>query len=196
MAQYSGNDTFPASAELVNDGTVRDAGSVNVLAETALDRTTFLRNVGFRRVAAWSHTNEVTIRSWTFSATTYAPNTSFPSDWLVTVPNARVGDIITVDASGIFASDASTSFWRLGATDNSTGGGSEVLLPGYVQVGIDDGEAQQQYATISTYHTVVTAGATRLRMLGRYEGTLGTIFAIIATGVLRATLLRPTGSSA
>lgn len=43
MAQYEGQDQFPASAELVTDGTPRDAASVNVAIEAALDRTQYLK---------------------------------------------------------------------------------------------------------------------------------------------------------
>lgn len=44
MAQYAGSDVFPVSFEEVNDGTARDAASVNVGLESLADRTIWLKN--------------------------------------------------------------------------------------------------------------------------------------------------------
>ncbi|WP_437285670.1 hypothetical protein [Sorangium sp. So ce406] len=191
MAQYSGQERFPASFETVNDGSGRDAASVNVGLEALADRTLFLRNVGFRRVAFWYYDDQVRFRAWAFNSTTYSPNFTFPDDWVVTVPNTRVGDIITIDASGFFNADSTFGFWKVGATDNVTGGGTEVLTPGLMRLG----GGAQMWATFTTLHTVAVAGTTRIRLLGRYEGSLNAGLAAAASGVLRAALFRTSGSS-
>ncbi|AUX25166.1 uncharacterized protein SOCEGT47_057100 [Sorangium cellulosum] len=191
MAHYSGQERFPASFETVNDGSGRDAAGVNVGLEALADRTLFLRNVGFRRVAFWSYDNQSSFRSWAFNSTTYSPNVTFPNDWVVTVPNTRVGDIIMVDASAFLNADATFAFWKIGATDNFTGGGTEVLTPGLVRLG----GGAQMWATFTTLHTVAVAGTTRLRLLGRYEGSLNAGFSAAASGVLRAALFRSSGSA-
>ncbi|WP_437982916.1 hypothetical protein [Sorangium sp. So ce117] len=99
MAEYSGQDRFPGSFETLNDGTVRDAASVNVGLEALADRTAYLFN---RRIEA------VHFTSWGNEdggvglppATTYA-------DWLdagsrvfrVDVPNVEPLDVLLLDCS-------------------------------------------------------------------------------------------------
>jgi len=191
MAQYSGQELFPAAFETVNDGSGRDAASVNVGLEALADRTLFLRNVGFRRVAFWSYDDQINFRAWSFNSTTYSPNFTFPDDWVVTVPNTRVGDIIMVDASALFNADSEFAFWKIGATDNVDGGGTEILTPGLVRLGA----GVQTWATLTTLHTVAVAGTTRFRLLGRYAGSLNLGFSAAASGVLRAALFRSSGSA-
>lgn len=193
MAEYSGQDRFPASFETVNDGSGRDAASVNVGLEALADRTLFLRNVGFRRVAFWSYDDQDSFRAWAFNSnsTTYSPNFTFPDDWVVTVPNTRVGDIIMIDASTLFNVDSEFAFWKIGATDNVDGGGTEILTPGLVRLGA----GAQTWATLTTLHTVAVAGTTRFRLLGRYAGNFNLGFSVAASGVLRAALFRSSGSA-
>ncbi|WP_438041457.1 hypothetical protein [Sorangium sp. So ce128] len=195
MAQYEGNDTFPESAELVNDGTVRDAGSVNVPVEVALDRTTYLRNVGFRRVGWWSAEGS---SSSTFSSAhpTYGPNVTDPAaNWIVTVTGTRVGDVIQIDlVAAVDVGAVTTIEFKVGVTDD-VGVGSEVLAPGrYEASGTTTDTTSNNPILISTYHTVAAAGTTRIRLLGRRSGSGSVI--VRDRGGIRAVLLRPSGSSA
>ncbi|WP_437958604.1 hypothetical protein WME76_02340 [Sorangium sp. So ce119] len=193
MAQYSGNDTFPASAELVNDGTVRDAASVNVLVEAALDRAVYLRNVGFRRLSTWIIDDDGAAGVWFFTsaAPTYAPTITNPTtDWLATVNNTRVGDILQIDVvADASVGAATTAQFRVGVTDNF-GSGTEAHAPGFASVATSTNRTM----TISTYHTVTAAGTSRVRLLARRYGS-GSV-ELREGGSIRVVLLRPSGSTA
>ncbi|WP_437279358.1 hypothetical protein WME90_02020 [Sorangium sp. So ce375] len=170
MAQYEGNDTFPASTELVNDGTVRDAGSVNVPVEAALDRTVYLRGRGFVDTQCWAVVDETGLGStYPFTGSTYAPNTIDATAMSLTFTNVRVGDIFLIQFHGkTFNSGAaadSVLLLAVHATDNVSGGGSEVRVDSAVaRLAIFD----TPQAIIAAGRWVATAaGTTRLRLLGR-----------------------------
>jgi hypothetical protein len=170
VADYAGNDTFPASADLVNDGTVRDAASVNVGAEAALDRTVYLRNRGFVDHLTW-HTLAETGAGDTFPFTTtsYAPNTNDADAMSVEFEDVRVGDIFHIQFHGkTFNSGAvpgDTLLLAVHATDDFGGAGTETRVDSAVaRVSI----YETPLAVIAAGVWVATAaGTTRLRVLGK-----------------------------
>ncbi|WP_437647884.1 hypothetical protein [Sorangium sp. So ce362] len=187
MAQYEGNDSFPASAELVNDGTVRDAGSVNVLLEAALDRTVYLRSRGFVDQQAWSYVTETGVGSvFPFSATSYAPNTTDATAMSVQFTNVRVGDIFLIQFHGnTFNSGAAISdelLLAVHATDDVGGAGVETRVDSAVaRLAIFD----TPQAVIAAGRWVATAaGTTRLRLLGRCATAGGWSGGIASVGAL------------
>ncbi|WP_437798511.1 hypothetical protein [Sorangium sp. So ce693] len=100
MAQYGGNDTFPELAELVNDGSGRDAGSVDVPLEALFDRTRYLGN---RHVRVTYH---VAYDDDGDSIAALAPTSTY-ADWLpagsnvfyVDVPSVAPTDVLLIDCS-------------------------------------------------------------------------------------------------
>jgi hypothetical protein len=199
MAEYSGQDRFPASAETVNDGTVRDAASVNVPIEVALDRTTFLRNVNFRRAAAWDGGNENSFpnyKTWAFSSTTYAPNSTTPADWTIVVPNVRADDTILIDMSTWVVVPATTNaFLRLGITEDFGGSGTEVLSIALARaINLIGSDSRDYTLSIHTKFVASVPGSVRIRLLGKYSGS-GPNFLAILYGSLRTVLLRPSGTN-
>lgn len=199
MAQYGGQDRFPTSFETVNDGSGRDAASVNVGLEVLADRTIFLRNVGFRRAVTWRVENDAplpNLPSWAFRSTSYAPNATDPEAWMVRLSNVRAGDVIAVDMSGLVVLPNNTEcFLRLGVTDNFGLGGTEVQAPGFIRFFDYPGMGRiTASVSLSTQVVATASGETRIRLLGRYRGE-GPEFSLALHGSLRAVLLRPTGSS-
>ncbi|WP_437606245.1 hypothetical protein WMF20_35335 [Sorangium sp. So ce834] len=167
---YAGNDTFPASADLVDDGDDRDAASVNVGAEAALDRTTYLRARGFVDKQVWSYLTESGLGStFPFNTTSYAVNTSDATAMSVQFTNVRVGDIFLIQFHGnTFNSGAVLAdelLLAVHATDDVGGAGVETKVSSAV-------------ARLAIYNTplavisagcwvAAAAGTTRLRLLGR-----------------------------
>jgi hypothetical protein len=190
VADYFGNDTYPASADIVDDGTGRDAASVNVGLEALFDRTTYLRARGFVDDQSW-HTLAETGSGDTFpfTSTSYTPNTSDPDAMSVEFENVRVGDIFHIQFSGkTFNSGASpgdTLLLAIHATDDVEGAGVETRVDSAVdRVNIYD----TPKAVISAGRWVATAaGTTRLRLLGRTAtgGWTGGIAAVAALSVTR-----------
>jgi hypothetical protein len=188
---YAGNDTFPASLELPDDGDDRDAAGVDVPLEALADRTVYLRNVGWRRTSQWVHDSESPVASWSFNSAAYAPNTTDANAWLVTITNVRAGDVLVLDALVPLSGGASQDgFVRFGVTQGFGSGGVEATAPGFARIG----PSASAVMSLSTTITATTPGPVRVRLLGKIAG--GDTFAAVAFGALRATLLRPSGSFA
>lgn len=89
MSQYAGSNTFPTSFEEVDDGTVRDAASVNVGLEALADRTVWLKS-------EIDGTNPSDIICHSLTATDH-----------VTAPMVNVSTQLTVSGDASVAGDAS-----------------------------------------------------------------------------------------
>jgi hypothetical protein len=170
MAQYAGNDVFPASADTVNDGTGRDAASVNVGIEALLDRTMWLR----RRALEFyshipSHTTVNPVQVW---------NSFTPAEYgaVIIIPDLNVGDVIDAQFTATAlhhqptGADDGTLFFRL--TEGYGGSPADHNLSSRIAMPSAAGNVWTFGATMRARHTIIAAGTVRIAVLGQVVGTL------------------------
>ncbi|WP_437935311.1 hypothetical protein [Sorangium sp. So ce341] len=166
MAEYSGQDRFPGSFETLNDGTVRDAASVNVGLEALADRTTYLFN---RRVEA------VHLASWGSEEVSVGlPPTTTYADWLdagsrvfrVDVPNVEPLDVLLLDCSFTleFLASGTTDQARVRLVAVAPNGSTVVPTGAHVASELRNSRAP---VVISGFLVASQAGTYRVKLQGK-----------------------------
>lgn len=185
---YTPTATKLVTLTYADGGEDLNAATTNVSLEQLADAVLYCQTHGSVGSGIWKRDeDDGALGTWAFNSGTYAPNSTTPTDWSVTVASVQSGDVLHIDAAFYLRAPANTTGnIRIGVTH---GAGTEYFAPGSRQLGGTSTDSVDHIVSMHSRVLATASGSTRVRLLGKYTGAGGQV-SLIAYGELRVSHIR------